>query len=66
MDLALGEQIYMPSESGQEVKVRTLKNKCKCAPLHATTTTTTTIRVEKPLISTCLPKEYTSQEFPPL
>jgi hypothetical protein len=46
LDLALGEHIciyIMPSESGQEVKVRTLKNKCKHAPpLHATTITTTT------------------------
>lgn len=59
MDLALEEHIYiyMPSESGREVKVRTLKNKCKHAPLHAATATTTTTRVEKPLISTFLPKE---------
>lgn len=60
----------MPSESGREVKVRTLKNKCKHAPLHATaatttTTTTTTTRVEKPLVSTFLPKEYNLSRVSP-
>jgi len=63
--------MYMPSESGWEVKLRTLKNKCKHAPLHATattiTTTTITTRVEKPLISTSVSQKNTPfKSFPTL